>query len=114
MRRDDDPVDSEGSGPGDDLTAITESDLEALKMERSLDPTESAELRARRLFRENLDTAVMGIIKTAAHATNERLRFDAQKYVVERILGRVGDDPFVDDPVSELLKDVITYVEDHA
>ena len=46
---------------------------------------------AERLFRENLPVAAAVICELAVHAEKETTRLNAAKYVVERVLGRVGD-----------------------
>ncbi len=34
---------------------------------------------------------MLSIVKVARHAENDKLRFDASKYIVERVLGKVQD-----------------------
>lgn len=83
---------------------------EALVHERSVRPDETHEAMGRRLLAENVGVAVMGIIHTAEHGSNERLRLDAQKYIVERVLGKVGDDAFEVDPLAKFISEVTEYV----
>jgi hypothetical protein len=41
----------------------------------------------KRLFEENSAAAAVQIIKLSQHASTERIRFDACKYIVERVVG---------------------------
>lgn len=70
---------------------VPEDAIEALSMERAASPSESLENLTARLFRENAPAAAMSIVHTALHGANERTRLDASKYVVERLLGKVGE-----------------------
>ncbi len=100
----------------DDRSWIPEEAVRNLSMERSLNPSETEEELTRRLFRESAPQAAMSIIFLAIHGTNERVRLDADKYVVERVLGKVGDDAYQGDksPLESLLNDVIAQAEEYA
>lgn len=95
-----------------DLPDTWKSDaaLNALISERTLSPDESDEAMARRLLSENVAAAVLGITHIAQHGGNERLRLDAQKYIVERVLGKVGDDAYVENPLDKFMSEITTYV----
>ncbi len=84
--------------------------IDTLKLERSMDESEAA--TAQRIFVENLPAAAQSIAHTAIYSTNERLRLDAAKYVVERVMGRVKDvDPMGNvDPFAELLASCVNSV----
>ena len=71
---------------------VPDEALDALTAEREFHPAEDEKQLTRRLFRENSPVAAMGIINTAKHDPNSRVRLDAQKYIIERVLGKVGDD----------------------
>ena len=79
--------------------------LAALESERTM-TEDTIEGQAKSLFRENLLPAVLGIAQIAMHSGNEKLRFDAQKYIVERNLGRLGDvlPDGIDDPIEEVIR----------
>lgn len=62
-------------------------------LERDLYPNEDEEAMARRLFRQALPSAVMQVITIARTGDNERVRLQAATYVVERVLGKPGEDP---------------------
>jgi len=61
--------------------------LENLKLERALDSTDTPDLVARRLFKENLPVAVMAICHLATYSDTEVIRFNAAKFIVERTMG---------------------------
>lgn len=70
---------------------------------------------ADRIFRENLPMAAQAIVHTAIHSTNDKLRLDAARYVVERSLGGIAHvipKTSSNDPFTELLADVVSEVEE--
>lgn len=93
-------------------TWVPDDAVAALAMERTFH-NETPAVMARRLFQENAANAAAAICHIAVHGTNERIRLDAAKYVVERVLGRVGDDIFEVNPVDELISSVTTYVNSY-
>ena len=95
--------------PGD------ETDFDGLTMERSVHPDETSGERAQRLFAENADMAAMSIIQLAMASKNERVRFSAATYVVDRALGRAPNAPNDSKaPWEKLLAGSIVDVEDYA
>lgn len=60
--------------------------LANLTMEKALDGN-SPQQMAKRLFEECLPVAVMGMCHLAVYSDSEVVRFNAQKYVVERTMG---------------------------
>lgn len=68
---------------------------------------ETEESIAKRLFRENLIQATQAICHLAVYGLNEKLRFDAAKYVVERNLGPAGYDGGVRDPIEDLIAEIV-------
>lgn len=102
------------NGPEDsDDSWIPDEALNSLVAERTVHPDESEEQLTRRLFRENSSSAALGIIHIAVYGTNERTRLDASKYVVERVLGKVGDDAFDAEksPLELMLEGVMRQAE---
>lgn len=85
-----------------------EEALKGLVFEAALNG-ESEQETAGRVFRENLPLAAQAIVHVARYASNERIRLDAAKYVVERNLGRLADVQVapIDDPFEKLLAEVI-------
>ena len=59
-------------------------------------PSESPEQVARKLFSENVLAATASIVQLAAHATHERIRFDAAKYIHASVCGKPGTQPMGD------------------
>jgi hypothetical protein len=82
--------------------------LASLKMERQV-TSESEEVIARRIFRENLVQATQAICHLATYGLNEKIRLDAAKYVVERGLGRLGEDAGNEDPFETLLAECVRF-----
>jgi hypothetical protein len=72
---------------------VPDEALAGLRMERQVRSDESDEEVARRIFLENLPVAALAIVHLAQHSGTERVRLDASKYVVERNLGKIGEDP---------------------
>jgi hypothetical protein len=93
---------------------LPDQQLEALTAERTVLSEEDEEATARRIFRQSAPLIAQGIVHTAIHSPNERVRLDAQKYVTERVLGRVGDDAYAENPVETLLKGLFDEAEEHA
>lgn len=89
---------------------IPEEALEGLAMEQSVRPEETAEVITRRLLRENAAVAALSVVHLSKHASTERLRLDASKYVLDRVLGRIGDDNASEiDPLEAFLAGVEEY-----
>lgn len=66
--------------------------------------------QARKIFRENVSHAAYAICEIAMHSENERIRLDASKYVVERVLGRTTDQGLtesIEDQVQKFLTGVV-------
>jgi len=71
---------------------VDDEELSALTMERAVNPDESSEDQARRLLKENVASAVLGVVHTSMHGSSDRIRLDAQKYIIDRVLGKIGED----------------------
>lgn len=73
---------------------IPEDALAEIAEERSRPAVdgETHQQYARRLMEESLPQVTKGLIFTAVHSVNDRIRLDAQKYLVDRILGKPGED----------------------
>lgn len=61
-------------------------------IEQSYYANETEEASARRIFRQALPNAAAGIVDIAMNSNNDRTRLTACQYIVERNLGKVGDD----------------------
>lgn len=91
---------------------VSDEELLALEQERgAFDESEAQQ--ASRIFRQNLILAAQTICKLAREATSEKLRSDCARYVVERNIGRIQDNPPapVSDPLEALLKNVMANEE---
>jgi hypothetical protein len=99
----------------DDPEWLPDEAVEALNTERTL-TQETAPEMTRRLFRDNAPGAATSIVHVALYGSNERLRLDASKYVVDRVLGRVGEDviPDKDSPLEAMMKNMMQAAEAHA
>jgi hypothetical protein len=76
---------------GQDDEWVPEEAIEALNMEKRVNPAESAEDMAERIFEENLPVAAQAITHLAVHSGNAAIRFKAAQYVVDRKLGKLTD-----------------------
>jgi hypothetical protein len=89
--------DHHSSEPNDD-DWVDEKALEAAKLEAQVwgkgpnGEGETPRQTLRRLFTENSTTAALNIIKLSNSASSERIRLDASKYIVERVLGPLTAD----------------------
>jgi hypothetical protein len=89
---------------------------------RSNDPfspnytAETEEQIARRIFRTALPQAAKEIVDIAVGSTNDRTRLQAAQYIVERNLGKVGDDPAhaSDDLLRGIVEDFTREIEGRA
>lgn len=72
---------------------------------------ESYEDQTRRHLKQAAPAAAMSIIKTALYSTNERLKYQASQYIVDRMLGRIGEEKLSgsDSPLEAFLADVVQF-----
>lgn len=85
--------------------------LQAIEMERQLEPEISDTALAQKIMKENLPLVAVGITHTAKYASDARLRFQAQTYVMDRVLGKVGTSVVTDEsPLDELNKQLMELV----
>jgi hypothetical protein len=84
--------------------------LRAMEMEsRVHDTSESEAELSERLMKENLPLVTANLIHTALYSDNEKLRFDAGRYLMERALGKTSDQGFtsaIGDPLDRFFKDL--------
>ncbi len=88
---------------------VTDEELDALKDEVKILHGGDLKAAAENLLEEKSIAAVQSIAKLAVNGATERVRLDASKYIVDRVLGPLSKmtieiDP-EKDPVSKLLKD---------
>jgi hypothetical protein len=105
---------AEELGP-DDPRYIPDDLVEKMSEERSmLYPELTDEAYANKLFREHAAAAASTIAQIAMHGSTERVRFDAAKYITERVLGPVAQGGGTSDPLAELFKAVSEKAEQYA
>ena len=92
---------------------IPDEALESMIMERSLHSGENNTAQARRLVDENIPIVAQSIIHLAIHSSSERIRFDAGRYLMDRAMGRVGEESVTPEstPISEFLESVLQDVD---
>ena len=85
--------------------------LQAIEMERQFEEGISDTALAQKILKQNLPLVAVGITHTAKYASDQRLRFQAQTYVMDRVLGKVGTSVVNDDsPLDELNKQLLELV----
>lgn len=85
---------------------VTEEDVKALELERDIMGTDE-EQQAVQILKDNLPSVVHGIVKLARTAQSETVRLNAQKYVIDRNLGKIQDpDTGEADALREVLEGV--------
>lgn len=94
---------------------LPEDAQEAMMLEAQMHPDETDEARARRVLREAGPAAAVAIVHVAQYGESSRVRLDASKYIIDRLLGKIGDDGEGEvDPVELLLRGTIKDVEAYA
>jgi len=79
----------------------------ALQMERVTHSEESTEDLTHRLFKENSPAIAMQMVNIALRGSSERLRLDAGKYVIDRVMGPVGKETHrADSPLDKMVRDM--------
>lgn len=66
---------------------VPDQAIEELTLRRALADFEDPVKMASKLFQEALPLSVMGVTHLAIHSPNEAIRFNAQKYVIDRSMG---------------------------
>lgn len=94
-------------------TRVTDEQIEMLKAEQFMREESEADA-AKRIFKQSLLPAVQSIVQIAQYSNNERLRYTAAQYVVERNIGRLQDTPpeMGDDPLDRLLASCVEYIQE--
>lgn len=94
----DDPLDAD--------TWVTEEEVASLATERDIMGTDHVQ-QAENILKENLPAAIHSVAKLARLATNESVRLNAAKYIIDRNLGKITEPvPEIDDPIKRLLEGV--------
>lgn len=92
---------------------ITRSDLDALIIDAQRLGQPDTKY-AQTIFKQGVLGAARTIVDLALAGSSERIRFQAATYVVERVLGRVQDNPpkSDDEPMDELLAECVSTMSD--
>lgn len=95
---------------------VPEEALANMVEDRSINPLQSEEGATKSVFKKNAHIVAQSIVNMAIYSKSERTRLDAGKYVIDRVLGRVGDPILVDDdsPISRFINDVTGFVAEAA
>jgi len=87
-----------------DASAALKSLVAKTMDEHNGDPKKTAEL----IFNDNVALAAQSLVHSAIHSDNEKIRLDASRYIIERVLGRLGDNKDTTvDPLQELMNEAM-------
>jgi hypothetical protein len=87
----------------------------ALSMERATHTNESTEDLTHRLLKENSPHVAMQLVNIALRGSSERLRLDAGKYILDRVMGPVGKETHrADSPLDKMVRDMQDAAEEAA
>jgi hypothetical protein len=90
-----------------------EEALRSLADESRLIDGDDPAATAKRVFRENAGVAAAAIVHIAKYSPSDRTRLEAARYVVERNLGKIGEESVAEeDPLTRLLGAVVKDEED--
>jgi hypothetical protein len=87
--------------------------LDSLKMERSVNPSETEEEMARRILREASAAAAQSIVHIALNDPNSRVRLSAAQTVLDRTLGKIGDEVPKEAEWVEMLQEAMAVATPH-
>ena len=90
-------------------TWVTSADIDMLNAEsRQIKEGETDEELARRIMRANLPSVAMGLAKMALYDTNANVRLRASQYLMDRVLGKPGEDVNVgvQSPLEQLMGEI--------
>ena len=90
-------------------TWVTSADIDMLNAEsRQIKEGETDEELARRIMRSNLPSVAMGLAKLALYDTNSNVRLRASQYLMDRVLGKPGEDVNVgaQSPLEQLMGEI--------
>ena len=98
----------ESHSSGDDNADHVPTPDEAYESVYGYKPSESPEEMAKQILQENLIPSVNTLVNLAAFAENDRIRFEAARYVIERNLGKLTDRLPLGDMWEQLFKEIKT------
>lgn len=81
--------------------------------ERSVHKDETNKETARRLINENIPLVTQSMVHLALHSKSERTRLDAGKYLMDRSLGKPGENLGEASPLEHFFGEISDYVAAH-
>ena len=92
---------------------VTQADLDLIKCETIENPDVTPEDLSIKFQRNALPEVTLGVLRIAKHHPDARLRLDASKYVMDRILGKPGTYITTGDdlPVEAIMNSVMNNID---
>lgn len=101
-----------------DPTWVADDVYASLNMERQVRGEGGKELShaqlSRKIFEENAPLAAARIAHLAAYSPSDSVALRAATYITDRVLGKIGEDSEVADPLEAFLADMLKSAEQHA
>jgi hypothetical protein len=95
--------------PDEVLARVNRDAQERLDGRKAMHTSETDAELIRAQFADAAPMAAASICHIALHGINERTRLTAAQYVIERVIGPVGqDNGSIKDPVLELINDIMS------
>jgi hypothetical protein len=93
------------------LGPLTEDEANELQL-----VVEDPQTECKRIFQEAAPDAARGVVQLAKFGSNERIKLQASLHILERVLGRVQDNPTkpVDNPYREMMNEITVMLEAEA
>lgn len=89
--------------------------IEQINFERQMNSELSEIGLANKIMKDNLPLVAAGIVHTAKYSSDTRLRFQAQSYVMDRVMGKVPTTVISEaSPVDSLIDSLMKLVENVA
>jgi len=87
---------------------VSDEALAALVDDKSSSPATSDQELARKVLQEGAPAAAKAVVHLALHSASENTRFRAAQYVLDRTLGKPGDDlrDKGEDPLNKFLQEI--------
>lgn len=89
------------------------TDDEAAEMQLAV---EDPQTECKRIFQDAAPASARAIVQISHFGSNERIKLQASLHVIERVLGRVQDNPTkpVDDPYRDMMQDIAGLLTEEA
>ena len=87
--------------------------IDMINLEKQMAPELSDEALANKIMKESLPLVALGLVHTAKYSSDVRMRFQAQTYVMDRVLGKASTGIVQSgSPMEQLLKDLMDQVDE--